>query len=105
MRERAKRGQRERECETCEGWVRMRMREWMMGECWVRSWRKTGERGRKDWGREGCECDQRERARSGEIGKGWCDVSEEEKRAEKDKGQKSEDGPMRVEFKDFLKFW
>ena len=29
----------------------------------------------------------------------WC-VSEEEKRAEKDKGKKSEDGPMRVELED-----
>ncbi len=51
---------------------------------------------------------ERSRGKGSELrdwkGLGWCG-SEEEKRAEKCKGQKSEDGPMRGEFIDFSKFW
>jgi hypothetical protein len=83
VRERAKRGQKERECETRDGWVRMGMREWMRSEWWVRSCRKTEGVGRKDWGREDCEWGQGERARSVEIGKGWCGVCRRKRRGQK----------------------
>ncbi len=40
----------------------------------------------------------------GSMGKGWC-TGEAEKSAEKDKGEKSLDEPIRGDVTTFLKFW